>query len=144
MPAAFLPEKLPNNPFAASEPSQSPESSIAWPSPPTGITDPALAAVLYQAQVDEFVKALHEPAATEPIGGTDTSTLVFVLFLMALGVTALGAAWSTLWGLPARLKATATRRSVEARLAELERLRAAGTLTDEEYAAKQAAIRSER
>jgi hypothetical protein len=110
MPAAFLPEKLPSNPFAASEPSPSPDTSVVWPSPPTDIADPALAAVLYQAQVDEFVKALHEPAAAEQVGGTDTSTLLFVLFLISLGVTALGAAWNALWGLPKRLSSSAAER----------------------------------
>jgi hypothetical protein len=103
MPAAFLPDVLSSNPFVMTVPAASPQPTLSWPSPPTGVADPALAAVLYKAQLDEFVKTLDKPAAAEPDGAVTTSTLLFPLFVISLLVTVLGAAWDALRDVVRRL-----------------------------------------
>jgi hypothetical protein len=104
MPAAFLPDRLADNPFLTAEaPPASPASPAAtvWPDPPTGIAQPELAAVLYKAQLDKFAadsKTASSAAATT--GPISADALAFALFTVGILVLVAVAAWNPLsdWG----------------------------------------------
>jgi hypothetical protein len=108
MPVAFLPDKLPSNPLAvlsvAEVSAPSPAPSPTWPPPPSGISEPAVAAVLYEAQLNEFTKATtSSPPATSP-SGAPTDGIAVRLFLIGLAVLVVVAAWDPLSSLARRIR----------------------------------------
>lgn len=105
MPLAFLPDTLPSNPLAVTEvvaPS-TPTAEPSWPPPPTASADPAVLAVLYKAQLDDFTKEKDGGSKPSPTG-TSATWMSLVLFLGAIAVLALVALWEWLVMIGRRLR----------------------------------------
>lgn len=103
MPAAFLPARISTSAFSLDVNSSGAEAPVAaeptWP-PPPAISDPGLAAVLYKAQLDQFIKtfdAASAPAASTP--GVSTDAAAFMIVAVAAISLVLVAAWDVLLGL---------------------------------------------
>lgn len=109
MPLAFLPGTLPSNPLAVTEvaTTSQPAPPPSWPPPPTASADPAVLAVLYKAQLDDFAK--HKDGGSEPApSGTSTAWFSLVLFLGAMVILVLVATWEWLVMMGRRLRRPAS------------------------------------
>jgi hypothetical protein len=99
MPLAFLPDRLASNPLVLTEPQTAeaaPTPSASWPAPPTESADPAVLAVLYKAQLDEYVKTKDQAAPSPSTAGINTNALSLVLFTGALLILGFVAIWGWL------------------------------------------------
>jgi hypothetical protein len=94
MPFAFLPAHLSETAFESTPTVMEPTAEPSWPPPPSLAADPAIVATLYKAQLDAFVaeKATTTSAPTESTG-VSTNVVAFVLFLAALAILGVVAAW---------------------------------------------------